>query len=140
MSVTATAWNLTRDRRPSRCLISETDGGWDVIVWNGPSIVLWERQPTAEAASARADELWTVLVAYGAAPPDEHLKLVVGATDAFRRTCPDCEQPAARVTHVRGAYVVLACDACAYAWNDRRRTSTKDRRLTPRVGDRRKAA
>src|SRR5688572_20429821 len=69
MSATRSAWRMVRPNgRPSRCLISKINGHHDVVVWNGPSIVLWERFHTAEEAQGRADELWTMLVAHGCEP------------------------------------------------------------------------
>ena len=141
MSTTVTAWNLAGPRgRASRCLIKDEDGRAAVIVWNGPSIVLWERCPTRTAAHGRADELWTMLVAHGWVPPKDEVNHG-GGPEAFRRTCPECQEYAGGVTHRRNAFIVLACQACGFRWNDRARVGGADRRVTPRSqADRRRAA
>ena len=141
MSTAITAWMLAGPRgRPSRCLIKEADGRSDVIVWNGPSIVLWERCATAAEASRRADELWTMLVAHGRVPPVEEMSQG-GGPEPFRRTCPECQQVAGEVTHRRNAFLVLGCQACGFRWNDRARSGGQDRRVTARPqADRRRVA
>jgi hypothetical protein len=141
MSATVTAWTLAGPQgRVSRCLIKPADGRRDVIVWNGPSIVLWERCASEEAAHFRADELWTLLVAHAWVPPEQDANRG-GGPEPFRRGCPECQQQTGRVTNRRNAFLVLACDACGFRWNARARTAAGDRRLAPRAQpDRRRAA
>ena len=109
MSAATTTWRLVRPNgRPSRCLLSEIAGHTDVIVWNGPSIVLWERHQSLAEARHRADELWTVLVAYGCEPAAGEPS-VFGTSLPFRRSCPDCHDGTGRVRHRRGGYLVVEC-------------------------------
>ncbi len=64
MRSTISAWRLVRPNgRAARCLLSDVAGHYDVVLWNGSSIVLWERHATIDDARHRADELWTLLVA-----------------------------------------------------------------------------
>ena len=141
MKATITAWNLAGSRgRTSRCLIKDAGGRADVIVWNGPSIVLWERCPTHRDAETRADELWTLLVAHGAVPPVDEVTRG-GGPEPFRRTCPECSDLSGAVTHRRNAFLVLACESCGFHWNARGRIAGNDRRLLPRTQpDRRRRA
>lgn len=69
MSLTLTVWRLTDlNGCPARCLVSERDGRWQVLVWHKTSIVFWQRCDTDDEALARADELWRVLVQHGWSP------------------------------------------------------------------------
>ena len=141
MSTATSAWKLIRPNgRPTRCLLSAINGHCDVIVWNGPSIVLWERHHGRDNAGRRADELWTMLVAYGCQPPPDEDRWT--ASLPFRRTCPDCQHRTASVRHQRGEYLVLGCPLCGQSWNARERTASIDRRVNVRTEgtDRRKAA
>lgn len=138
--MTRSAWRLRRPNgRATRCLLSEIEGRWDVIVWNDASVVLWERHPSAEAAGRRADELWTMLVAYGCEPESEAPKQ---EPTPFRRACPECDHAASgQVRYRRSGFLVMSCGACGRSWNDRERSGRPDRRTQARSsGDRRKAA
>jgi hypothetical protein len=140
MSTAISAWKLIRPNgRPTRCLLSVVNGYCDVIVWNGPSIVLWERHRRTDDAARRADELWTILVAYGCQPmPHESSD---NASVHFRRACPECLQQTAAVRYRRGEYLVLNCGVCGQLWHARERNASFDRRAMTREGaDRRKAA
>lgn len=141
MSAATTTWRLVRPNgRPSRCLLSEIAGHTDVIVWNGPSIVLWERHQSLADARHRADELWTVLVAYGCEPAVGE-PLMFRTSLPFRRSCPDCQDETGRVRHRRGGYLVVECERCGRTWNAQERSFNAERRLMPRTDpDRRHAA
>ena len=141
MSTTRSAWRMVRPNgRPSRCLVSKINGHHDVIVWNGPSIVLWERFHTATEAQNRTDELWTMLVAHGCEPTaGERFDAEPGTP--FRRSCSACVGGVGNVRHRRRSFVVLGCEQCGRAWNSRERTASDDRRSTIRTQpDRRQAA
>lgn len=141
VAAATTAWRLVRpDGRPTRCLLSEISSHHDVVVWNGPSIVVWERYPTATEARGRADELWTVLVAHGCEPAAGE-RFEVEPVTAFKRSCPDCGSGSGDVRHRRSGFLVLGCEACGRAWNSRERAAVDDRRSAPRTQpDRRQAA
>ena len=69
MSATISAWRVVRPNgRPARCLLSAIEGHYDVVVWNGSSIVLFEQHASVDEARHRADELWIQLVAQDGAP------------------------------------------------------------------------
>lgn len=144
MSTTVTAWRLSADatrRRSARCLLVDRSGHWDVIVWNGPSIVLWERVETERIARARADEYWALMVSHGWLPAAGEPEHTGGGPEPFRRTCPECGATAAGVTHRRNSFIVLACDACDWRGQARARTARGDRRQAQREQpDRRRAA
>jgi hypothetical protein len=141
---TIAVWTLVNPSgRPARCLLSRCNGHRDVIVWNGPSIVLWERCHSEEEADRRADELWSVLVASGWSPgAEESGEEPPGTvTSIFRRTCAECGAPSAVVTHRRHGFIVMSCESCQERWNDRERVAAHDRRQQQRdVHDRRRAA
>jgi hypothetical protein len=141
MRATTTAWKMVRPNgRPSRCLVSRISGFADVVVWNGPSIVLWERFHSAAEAYGRADELWTMLVAHGCEPAAGE-RFEAEPVTPFRRRCPACASATADVRHRRSGFLVLGCEQCGRAWNSRERTAADDRRSTPRTQpDRRQAA
>ena len=138
---TTTAWRMVRPNgRPSRCLVSRISGFFDVIVWNGPSIVLWERFHTATEAQGRTNELWTMLVAHGCEPASGE-RFDTEPVTTFRRSCPACGSSAGDVRHRRSGFLVLGCEQCGRAWNSRERTAGDDRRSTSRTQpDRRHAA
>lgn len=115
--------------RPTRCLVSVIDGHWDVVVWNASSIAMWERFLSADEAERRADELWTMLVAYGCEPAGD---LTQRGESAFVRCCAACARSEAAVSHRRHGYLVMRCGACGHAWNDKERSSQRDRRVSIR--------
>jgi ribosomal protein L37AE/L43A len=141
MSTTTSAWKLIRPNgRPTRCLLSAISGHCDVIVWNGASIVLWERHLAREEAQRRADELWTMLVAHGARPVAPETLQEERAVE-FVRACPDCRSQTAGIRHRRREFLVVACSKCGQTWNGRDRSAAVDRRTMLRDGaDRRRAA
>lgn len=141
MCATTSAWRMVRPNgRPTRCVVSHISGHHDVVVWNGPSIVLWERYQTAGDAQRRADELWTMLVAHGCEPGAGE-RFDTEPASPFRRSCPACRSAAGDVRHRRSGFLVLGCERCGRAWNSRERTAADDRRSTPRTQpDRRHAA
>ena len=144
MSPTTTAWILeatSARRRSARCALLEDGRHWDVIVWNGPSIVLWERVDTEEIARARSDEYWSLMVSHGWEPAGGEPNHTGGGPEPFRRTCPECREHAGGVTHRRNAFIVMTCEACGWRWSDHARTAREDRRHARReYSDRRRAA
>jgi hypothetical protein len=114
---------------------------WDVIVWNGPSIVLWERVDTEEIARARSDEYWALMVAGGWEPAEGDPNHTGGGPEPFRRKCAECGERAGAVTHRRNAFIVVTCEACGWRSRDHARTARYDRRHGQREhSDRRRAA
>ena len=135
MSLTFTAWRLTwPDGRPVRCLISERDGRWKVLIWEGVHIVVCERRDSDEAALARADELWQVLVSHGCSANSRR------AFEPYRRACPQCHQRSGVVMHRHPGTMSLVCTACQYAWDGGARMAQHDRRLGSRAQFDRRAA
>ena len=64
-----TVWRLEDlQREPVQCTISERGGRWQLVVRRGAKLFLAERWPTDDLALARADEIWSVLVAQGWTP------------------------------------------------------------------------
>jgi hypothetical protein len=140
MRTTFSAWKLAdRNGRPARCLVSERDSGWQLVLWSGASIALWERCATEQGALTRADELRGELVQHGwrGTEGEDGIR----PASPFRRACPECRQRAATVTDRRTDSVVLRCYNCERGWHDRERLATRDRRrLTRDQDDRRRAA
>lgn len=54
---------------PAQCVITERDGRWLLIVRQGRDIVLSERCASDDAALARANEIWRVMVEQGWTEP-----------------------------------------------------------------------
>ena len=65
-----TAWRLVRSGgQPTHCIISQRDGQWLVMVRHGKEVTLWERCRSDDAALARAQQIWEVLVEHGWSEP-----------------------------------------------------------------------
>jgi hypothetical protein len=88
---TLTVWTLwagSARKRSARCALLEDCGHWDVVVWNGPSIVLWERVDTEEIARARSDEYWSLMVSRGWGPAEGEPIHTGGGPEPFRPPVP----------------------------------------------------
>ena len=135
MALTVTAWRLLHPSGASaRCLVSQRDSRWQVIVWNRRGIAYWERYDTDDSALNRADDLWRALVAGGWSTAPRI------ADEPYRRACLNCQRRNAVVAERQHPEVKLYCTACSRNWHDRERTGTGDRRAQPRETDRRVAA
>lgn len=65
-----TAWRLVdRSGKPSHCTISERDGRWQLIINEGPMVVLTERCASDDAALIRANQIWKVMTENGWTEP-----------------------------------------------------------------------
>jgi hypothetical protein len=137
MSLTITAWRLRDPKgRSSRCLVAERDRRWRITVWQGDRISLCETYMSDDAALARADALWALLLQHGWRDEAEEQ-----AADCFTRQCPACYRPTGKVLVRVFHEVTFVCSACQYGWTAEGRVSAHDRRRAPRAEpDRRSAA
>ena len=136
-----TLWASSARGRSARCAVVEECSHWDVIIWNGPSIVLWERLGTEAVAKERSDEYWSLMVSRGWEPVAGEPNHTGGGPEPFRRACPECGERAGAVTHRRNAFIVMTCEACGWRSSDHARTARHDRRHSQREhSDRRRAA
>jgi hypothetical protein len=69
MSLAVTAWRLTRGHERATCIVSQRDGRWHLMVEEGKRVTLAERCGSDDAAFARADEIWQVLIGRGWTEP-----------------------------------------------------------------------
>ena len=70
MSLGVTAWRLTSaDGQRAQCVVTERDGRWHLIVTEGKQITMAERCASDDAALARANQIWEVLVEQGWSEP-----------------------------------------------------------------------
>lgn len=121
-----TAWKMADPAgRGATCLVSERGVRWQLVVWNGDAIVLWESHATGEEASRRAGELSAVHVRNGWQPAEDASSTpgIDSGREYFQRACPDCRQQTAVVTYRRHGYVVLFCETCEHGWTDRERAA-----------------
>jgi hypothetical protein len=71
VSLAVTAWRLTDGAgRQARCIVSERDGRWHLLIQEDRDITVAERCPSDDAALARATEIWRTLVAQGWTEPE----------------------------------------------------------------------
>ena len=136
MALTITAWRLLHSSGASaRCLVSQRDNRWQLIVWNRHGIAYCEQYESDDMALARSDELWGALIAGGWSTDAS------AAERPYRRTCLNCRRRKCVAAERHSAGVTLLCTACNRQWEDRERTEARDRRTYSRGdGDRRLAA
>jgi hypothetical protein len=64
------AWRLCNaSGQPAQCIVNERDRRWQVIVREGPRIVLAERCESDDVAFERANEIWRTMVEQGWTEP-----------------------------------------------------------------------
>jgi hypothetical protein len=70
VGLAVTAWRLIdATGRQARCIVSERDGRWHLLIEEGPTITVAERCASDDAAFDRANEIWQTLVAQGWTEP-----------------------------------------------------------------------
>ena len=70
MSLAVTAWRLkSADGQCAQCWITQRDDVWHLMVTEGKQITIAERCSSDDAALARANEIWPVLIEQGWGEP-----------------------------------------------------------------------
>ena len=70
MGIRVTAWRLTHPMSgAARCVISERDGRWHLIVQQGRVVTLAERCSSDDEALERANRIWSAMKGQGWTEP-----------------------------------------------------------------------